>query len=297
MTYVLYNPLADNRNGKDNSEGIKDILTDNLKFIDITKTDLIKEIEGISERDRIVIAGGDGTINRLVNLFGGKLPGHQLFYFPIGSGNDFQRDLNSEAFKKLIALNPYIEDLPKVTVNGKEMFFLNGVGFGIDGYCCEEGDRMRAASPDPINYTSIAIKGMLFKFKPRGATVTVDGEKHTYKNVWIAPTMNGRFYGGGMMVAPSQDRLNKDGTVTVVVMHHKSKIKTLMVFSQIFKGKHVNHTEMVDVFTGHEIKVEFDQPTPLQVDGETMINVLSYTVSAGRTAKNSSEEKTEAVNT
>lgn len=58
----------------------------------------------------------------------------------------------------------------------------------------------------PVNYTSIAIKGLLYDFKPTDATVIIDGKETRYKKVWIAPTMHGRFYGGGMIAAPDQRR-------------------------------------------------------------------------------------------
>ena len=112
--------------------------------------------------------------------------------------------------------------------------------------------------------------------------MTVDGVKHHYTNVWLAPTMNGRFYGGGMMVAPKQRRLREDGLVTTVVMHCKSKLKTLAVFPSIFKGEHIRHTEIVEVLTGREITVSFDQPTALQIDGETIPQVSSYCVHSGK---------------
>lgn len=67
-------------------------------------------------------------------------------------------------------------------------------------------------------YTSIAINGLLFHYKPTNAVVTVDGEMHTYHHVWLAPTMNGRYYGGGMMPTPAQRRLNPDGTISTMVM-------------------------------------------------------------------------------
>ena len=67
--------------------------------------------------------------------------------------------------------------------------------------------------------------------------------------------MNGRFYGGGMMTAPQQDRNNPEGKLSVVVMHGSGKLKTLMVFPSIFKGEHISHTEMVEVLTGKEITV------------------------------------------
>ena len=93
--------------------------------------------------------------------------------------------------------------------------------------------------------------------------------------------MNGRYYGGGMNVAPAQDRLSADGTVSVVVLHCASKLATLCVFPSIFKGEHVNHTKMVDVLTGRDVSVSFDRPTALQIDGETVPNVTGYSVQAG----------------
>ena len=71
-------------------------------------------------------------------------------------------------------------------------------------------------------------------------------------------------------------------------MYGAGKLKTLAVFPSIFKGEHVKHTEMVKVLTGHEIRVEFDRPAALQIDGETILGVTSYTV-------RSANEKREAV--
>ena len=148
--------------------------------------------------------------------------------------------------------------------------------YGIDGDCCEVGDSLRGKSEKPINYTAIAIKGLLFHYKPTKATITVDGVEHTYEKVWLAPTMHGRFYGGGMIPTPSQKR--EDNTkLSVMVMYGKGKIKTLMVFPSIFKGEHVKHKDMVEVLSGRTIKVEFDKPTALQIDGETILGVTSYT--------------------
>ena len=124
-----------------------------------------------------------------------------------------------------------------VTVNGKTYRFLNGIGYGIDGYCCEVGDKLRETTEGNINYTAIAIKGLLFHYKPTDATVTVDGVKHKFKRVWLAPTMNGKFYGGGMMPTPNQDRTV--GKLSVMVYHNLGKLKALMVFPSIFKCKHV----------------------------------------------------------
>jgi diacylglycerol kinase family enzyme len=90
--------------------------------------------------------------------------------------------------------------------------------------------------------------------------------------------MLGRYFGGGMMCAPGQDRMNPDGTVSLMVMRCPSKLRTLLLFPSIFKGNHVKATKVVSVFKGHTIHVRFDRPTALQIDGEVFSGVTEYTV-------------------
>ena len=52
-----------------------------------------------------------------------------------------------------------------------------------------------------------------------------------------------------------------------------------MIFPKIFKGKHATHTDIVEIKTCHEVRVEFDKPCALQIDGETYLDVKSYSVS------------------
>ena len=150
------------------------------------------------------------------------------------------------------------------------------MGFGIDGYCCEIGDKLKKKSTKPVNYTAIAIKGLLFYFEPKNATVVVDGKEYFYKKVWVAPTMKGRFYGGGMMPTPFQNRCAQDGSLSVMIFHGKGRLSTLMAFPSIFKGKHIKHKSMVKIHTGHEISVKFDKPCAVQIDGETILGVSEY---------------------
>ena len=289
MNIILYNPLADNSNGKENARKAAEAALpgETFTYLDVTKSDLFSLLEKAAAEDRVILAGGDGTLWHAANDLGERTLPHPLHYLACGSGNDFLSDVRErEGGKALILLDPYLKDLPSVTVKGKTCLFLNNVGFGIDGYCCEVGDAQRAKEPaKKINYAGIAIKGLLFHFKPRTAKVTVDGVTRSYEHVWLAPTMNGRFYGGGMMVAPDQNRLDPERSLSVVIMHKKSKLKTLMVFPSIFKGEHVKHREMVEILTGHHVRVEFDRPTALQIDGETVLGVTEYTAVSGAAKK------------
>lgn len=275
---VLYNPLS----GNCTEEIIKQALPD-CECYDVTKiTDYATVVSGLTSEDSLILCGGDGTLNRFVNDTNGMEFPCEIFYYPMGSGNDFAFDLiGSKTSEKPFSVKEYLTNLPTVTVNGKTYRFLNGVGYGIDGYCCEVGDELRKKSDKPINYAMIAIKGLLFHYKPTNAKITVDGKTYHYNKVWLAPTMFGRYYGGGMMPTPGQTR--KDNTVSTLVFYGSGKLKTLMIFPSIFSGKHVAHKEEVSVLSGQEISVEFDSPRALQVDGETILGVTSYRATAPKT--------------
>lgn len=275
--YALFNPLSCNGRGTEEAKRLDTIYgAENVIYRDMTKIDDYRYFFAeIPLTDEVILCGGDGTLNRFVNATKGISIEHAVSYFPCGSGNDFWRDV--EGGDKPKAFSEYMRNLPVVTVNGEEHLFLNGVGFGIDGYCCEVGDRIRRETPEKkINYTMIAIKGLLFHYTPTRAIVTVDGVEHVFEKTWIAAGMYGKCYGGGMIAAPTQDRNAEEKTLSVVLFHGSGRLKTLTIFPSIFKGEHVKHEKCVTVLTGKEISVKFDQPRALQIDGETYLGVESY---------------------
>ena len=280
-TYVIYNKKANNNQGVTGAFRIKDIWsTKDLIYKEVNEFDTYQELfDSLEKDDEVVICGGDGTLNYLVNDLDCDAVDNAIYYYPTGTGNDFWTDLGKTEDDPPMIINKYLRKLPVVKVNGMKRKFVNGIGYGIDGYCCEVGDKQRAKdNGKPINYTSIAIKGLLFHYKPTKASVTVDGKLYAFDKTWLAPTMNGRCYGGGMFAAPDQDRLNPEGTVTVMVMHSRGKIGTLAAFPSIFTGDHVKKTGMVTTIIGKKVKVEFDRPVALQIDGETVLNVREYEV-------------------
>lgn len=56
--------------------------------------------------------------------------------------------------------------------------------------------------------------------------------------------MNGRYYGGGMIPTPQQDRLAQPKQLSVMVFRSPGKLKALAVFPSIFKGEHIKHTDV-----------------------------------------------------
>ena len=279
--YVLYNPVSGIGKGKIAADKLKEIFSgDELIFRDITQIkDIGSLLKEIGEED-IIICGGDGTLNRFVNDTDGLTLNNDIYYYAAGTGNDFINDLGKKPDDPPFLVNEYIKNLPIAKIKDKKYRFFNAIGYGLDGYCCRVGDEQREKGKKKINYTAIAVQGLFLFYKPANATVTIDGETYKFNKVWIAPTMKGRFYGGGMMAAPAQDRCAQDRSVSVVIASGKGRLRTLLFFPSIFTGEHVKYTEIVRVFTGHEITVRFDRPSDLQVDGETITDVFEYSVTA-----------------
>ena len=280
MVYVLYNSIAGARLSADDIEKkIKEF----FKGEDITLSDVVSVedkqsyVDKLTTEDKLVVVGGDGTLNRFVNSIRDEEYPFPIYCYAGGTGNDFLNDVIGTKSDGIVMINDYIRELPTIEVNGEKHKFLNGIGYGIEGYCCEEGDKYRAKTGKAPNYTSIAIKGLLYKFKPVNAKVTIDGVTNEYKHVWLVPTMNGRYFGGGMMIAPEQDRLNEERELSVVVVPCKSRLRLLTVFPKIFEGKHLKYDKIFRLFRGKDITVEFDTPTALQIDGETVLGVTKYT--------------------
>ncbi|MBO6061838.1 MAG: diacylglycerol kinase family protein [Clostridia bacterium] len=282
---ILFNPLSGGGCGEAKAHKLDELLEGNeLIYRDATLMQGYADLFAfLGKGEKVVVCGGDGTLNRFVNDMAGVKFENEVYLYGTGTGNDFLFDLGKKPEDGLVLINDYIKDLPRVRLDGgeKEHLFINGVGYGIDGYCCEEGDRLRALGKK-VNYTSIAIKGLLGKYKPVNARVTVDGETGEYRKVWLAPTMNGRCYGGGMMATPAQDRLNPERTVSTLVYYGIGPLRALIIFPKIFTGEHVKHTKLCRVMSGHRVTVEFDRPTALQIDGETFLNVRKYEVISGK---------------
>lgn len=250
--YLLYNPNVKNGNIQDNLDALEVVIDDEVVFSDLTQSGMpMTLLEKLEEDDYLILCGGDGTLNRFANDTANMNIQNEILYFPCGANNDFAAE-----FQKSYGCNPfritqYLQELPTVTVNGKTCRFLNGVGLGIDS------------------------RSSISKYKPVGATVKVDGVTHRFEKVWMTPTMYGKFYGGGMIPAPKQKR--GDGHLSLMVLHGSSKLKTRMLFSSICKGSLTSHQKYVSAFCGRNITVTFDEPRSLQIDGETIENVLTYT--------------------
>lgn len=277
MLYVLVNPLASGGKAEEKvEEAVKNFKNAEYKKLCLIDLDVKEVVKNAEPEDNIVIIGGDGTLNRFANDTADMEFNCPVYLYKSGTGNDFMKDVEDKVENSMVRINDYITDLPTITVKGKSYRFVNGIGYGIDGMCCEVADKMRAQGKENINYAGISIKLLIHGYKCPDAKVTVDGKVYNFRKVWLASGMKGRYYGGGMQIAPSQDRTS--GKLTAAIIHNSGKLKTLLVFPKLFKGEHVKHKKIFTAIEGRKITVEFSHPMALQIDGETILDVNSYTI-------------------
>ena len=278
MVYILYNPLANNGKG---TAGLDDVIAaaaarhpgQTPTLFDMTGSDAAALLMGLSPEDEAFICGGDGTLHFLINALDGRVPAAPVYVWRMGTGNDFLRDVLDGSQEQAALLNDYIKDLPTAETAHGIRRFLNNVSFGLDGQVCELGEQEKARLGRPVNYIALALRLVFRDYHPARAAVTVDGQTRTYDRVWVASVFNGRYVGGGQMLAPGQDRTGD--ALCSVVLFGLGRLGALLRLPKVLKGRHENMPQC-DVRFGHEITVTFDKPGAINMDGEPLQRVAGF---------------------
>ena len=278
MNCILYNPLSNNGQG---TQGLDAVIAaaerrhpgQTPRLVDVTKEDEAAVLLGLGPEDEAIVCGGDGTLHYLINALDGAVPAAAVYLWRMGTGNDFIRDLGAAGEEQMVPLSPYIRGLPRGETERGVRRFLNNVSFGLDGQVCELGEQEKQRLGRPINYVHLTVRLALRDFKPVNASVTVDGETRHYERVWVASAFNGRYVGGGVKLAPDQDRTGDE--LCCVVLHGMGRVMALLNMAKALQGEHVKMRQC-DVRFGHEITVTADRPVALNMDGEPLGRFLTF---------------------
>jgi diacylglycerol kinase (ATP) len=213
---------------------------------------------------RIYAIGGDGTLNEVLNGMVGT--NSSLGLIPGGSGNDFIRSI----YNKKVG-----EDILIKTIRGSEKtidlgrvgdrYFINIASIGIDaeiGYNAAKFKKIPLL-PGYISYY-LSIFYTLILYKNHNVQVSVDGETSDVKTLLCA-IANGKYYGGGMKIAPEADLT--DGLFDVCHIRNLSKLRILFLFPKVIKGKHAVIPE-VSFKRAERVGISSDEYITLNLDGE-----------------------------
>ena len=129
---VLYNPLA----GKTDKAAIEAELSallpdDELEYVVLGDGESYADVlKNVASDRKIMLSGGDGTLNRFVNDPASDSYAGEIWYYASGNGNDFWTDLGRKKGDAPVDVTGYLKNLPLVTVNGVTRKFINGIGYG-----------------------------------------------------------------------------------------------------------------------------------------------------------------------
>jgi diacylglycerol kinase (ATP) len=230
-----------------------------------------------------VLVGGDGTLNDAVQGFleeGGSVgSGPALGLIPSGTGGDFRRtfglgDSVEEAAERILRASPRPLDLGLLSVTSHDgqlvrRAFINITSFGIGGLT----DRIVNASPKWMGGKAAFFMGTLramLVYRNAPVRVRVDGQVVLEAPIFNVALANGRYFGGGMMIAPDADPA--DGLLDVISLHDMSKLQSALLSQHIYKGTHLGQAgvsvargkviEAEPLAAGTEVLVDMDGETP-----------------------------------
>lgn len=233
---------------------------------------------------RIVAMGGDGTTNEVVNGFfsdGTAINATaSLSIVSSGTGGDFRRTMGiGDGIAASIAR---LRDVPARPVDvghvryvdaqgmPHERFFLNVASFGLSG---DVVDRVASAGPSRVfggrlTYVLGALAALI-RHRRVNVRITIDSHYDNSADMTIGAICNGRFFGGGMMVAP--DALPDDGVFDVVLLRATTRLGVIARMSELVRGTHVAHGS-VQVARGASVVLtageSTSEPIRLEIDGE-----------------------------
>ncbi len=164
--------------------------------------------------EAVVCIGGDGTLSEVITEMANS--GRVLYIVPNGTGNDFARAAGLigeplDAFRAQLDGKPAKIDCG--SVNGRP--FMNVSGSGFDVEVLRKTEELKAIYPGPKAYTK-AVLAVLGSYQALEAEVSIDGGSFTHTRATIIEIANGKYFGGGMNVAPTASF--QDGLFDVVTV-------------------------------------------------------------------------------
>jgi diacylglycerol kinase (ATP) len=260
---IIFNPAA--RGGKAVSlQGELKELAGTIPIFGAAESNSIQELAAALTKqgyNHIIAAGGDGTINGVINGIGAA--DVLLSVLPLGTMNVFAYELGirSSQLKKcweMIELGrPRTVDLALAN----QKYFVQLAGVGLDAMTVQATDLQMRKTIGPVSYLLSAAKviggpapTLLVRFE--------DGSETAGCFVLIG---NGRFYGGPFSLF--QPARNDDGLLDLLIFKHQSYLDIFRYLQGVLIG---NHTDLPDIEYRQvsSAQVMSEQSVPLELDGD-----------------------------
>lgn len=274
MYIVLYNPLSkNNKSTKVVNKLLRYMEEKEYKYMSksvLHIEDISEFFDSLNKDDKLVLVGGDGTFSQFLHSMAKNNIKQEVFFYPAGTGNDFIRTLHLnkkiKTFENILLQKKEKIDLPHVIGTNVNRNFINGCGFGIDGVVVQKSNQSKVKNT--LSYLLNAVT-TIFSYKRTNVHVTIDDKEYFFKKTWIVAIQNGKYFGGGMKIAPKAE-IN-DGLLDICIVHKINPLLFLLVFPTVFFGFHIKLKKLGVFYTrGKKISIMFDESRIGQIDGDIL---------------------------
>ena len=232
----------------------------------------------------VVAAGGDGTINEVVNglLAAAEQGAHSaLGVLPMGSGNDFAGSLGIPTDLRQAAQRLKSGQTRRIDVgcvNGR--YFDNNCGLGFEAMIDIEAHKITWLRGQP-QYL-LAVFRAMSSYPLPVVTIEKDDGLLADKTILMISVGNNRRIGGGFLITP--DALPDDGLLDLCIVDALPRLEILRLLPKAMKGNHQGEPAVL-LTRSTRLVVESEQPLPVHADGEilwTDAQRVEVTVEPGR---------------
>lgn len=267
---LIYNPISGDRTFKNHLDYIIDKFQQKGMQIEPYRTNRKEELDKmISQMDgaeykKILIAGGDGTINQVVNSllrYNIDLP---IGIFPVGTANDYAQYFNlpqgiEEIVEILLRDNYTLSDVGLVN----DRYFINVASLGV---LIDISQKTNTELKNSLGVLAYYLNGIteLPKVKPvnikvNSSTINYDGE------ILFMLIMNGRSAGGFHKIAPTAS-IN-DGLLDVFIFKKCPIYELAALLLTVINGEHINNSNVIH-FKTEDLFIDTLGEVSTDLDGE-----------------------------
>jgi YegS/Rv2252/BmrU family lipid kinase len=228
----------------------------------------LAQAAGEARDSLLVVVGGDGTLNEVVNGAAGS--GAEIAVLPSGTGQDFGRthgipDDFDGAVRVALVGDTRTIDLGRVELaDGTNRFFANVGSAGMSGAVARRANAMTKRLGGKATFFYALTREFLAWQNTRVMVELDDGARRegAMHDVIVA---NGHWHGGGMKLAPDAEQ--DDGLFDVVFIGDVNKLDFLTTAPKLYSGRYLSHPK-VELLRSSSVAISAAKPLPLEVDGE-----------------------------
>jgi diacylglycerol kinase (ATP) len=196
--------------------------------------------------DMIVAAGGDGTLNEVINGIGEKLGEARVGLIPLGTGNDFARTIGmptdlDAAIDVIRTGKTRAVDLVRVT-SDEVRYFVNVSAGGFSGLVDEKITPEMKKTWGPLAYLRSAAAA-LSDLRAYRTTLAFDNAESLQLDLYNVVVANGRFVAGGRLIAPEASI--DDGLLDIILIQQRSAPELALLAAQVALGTHLSSDAIV----------------------------------------------------